>query len=198
MQAVNLVATEARLREQGFEPRRPGAASAPFPIDPDRCTSALGAWLAREISTTRFDDDASRCCLVLPSTEAGLHLAEMGERLSRLKDIGPAAFSGLLAELARWIRDQRKRLDIYGDAMFRLRTVDYRWPVYGSSAAEGADTPEQYFDFCARAIRKTGGVVIWAGLRQSRPPESLLRTMANGRGLDLLRRFEAQTINPKE
>jgi len=82
---------------------------------------------------------------------------------------------------------------MYGTESFRYRVIDYRWTVFGSSAADAAYTPEQYFDLCARQIRKTGGVILTAGLSGARLPDSLAETMASdaGGGLALMKRYNA-------
>jgi hypothetical protein len=90
---VNLVSTPEKIREyhpDARDPRgsyAPGIMSADFPIDPTGCSTKLGAWLASHVSTTRFDDDASRCQILLPVTEEGLEVRELGQQLSAHKEV---------------------------------------------------------------------------------------------------------------
>lgn len=192
---VDLVATSETV--QRYFPdaaNRTGVLSAPFPIVPETCRTQLGRWLAEHIHTTRFDDDASRCSILLPHTHFGLSVRDLGERISRdyraadSLDDADRAFDAL----ERWVSEQRKILKAYGPTQLQYCIEQYRWPVFGSAAAEGANTPEAYFDLCASAIRATGGVILRAGLSNAEPPASLVRTMAakHGGGDTLLRRYQ--------
>ncbi len=192
---VDLVATSETVQRYFPEAaNRTGILSAPFPIDASACRTALGRWLAETIHSTRFDDDASRCAILLPHTHFGLSVRDLGERISReykaadSLDDADRAFDAL----DRWISEQRKILKAYGPTQLQYCIEQYRWPVFGSTAAEGADTPEAYFDRCASAIRATGGVILRAGLSNAEPPASLVRTMAakNGGGDTLLRLYQ--------
>lgn len=197
---VNLVATPEFIRQfhpEARDPRpnaKPGIMSAPFPIVPETCRTALGRWLAENIITTRFDDDASSCAVLLPATEMGLHVRECGERLMRAQALPNAAEAEeLFQRLEAWIAQQRKVIAGCGRLAFQYRVIQFQWPVCGSAAADGAKTPEDYFDVCARLIRTTGGVIVRAGLEGAALPEGLARTMASkaGGGDALLRRYQA-------
>lgn len=201
MASTNLVATHEKLRAffpDAREPlwdKAPGIMSADFPITPELCTTALGRWLAATIYTTRFDDDASRCTIILPSTEQGLRLRDTGQRLIAQQGVrSRAAADRVLADLERWIAAERANLDAYGTSLFQFRAMQFQWPVFGSAAAASAHTPEQYFDFCAGQIRATGGVILGASLFDTPLPDDLARTMApkSGGGDSLLRQYAAQ------
>ena len=193
---VNLVATadaiehhfSATLKGQPFS----GIMSADFPINPGGCETKLGAWLAANIYTTRFDDDASICRILLPSTEMGLTFKAFGESLAKktefqsLEDVDNA-----FQRMQSWIDEKRKVLKVYGAAGNSYRTIVYPWPVFGSRAANHLLTTEGYFDFCAAQMRATGGVILSAGLSRAPLPASLARTMASkaGGGDALIERY---------
>jgi hypothetical protein len=173
--------------------------SAAFPIDPAACRTALGRWLAETIKTTRFDDDASRCVIVTPYTEEGLQakdfLSKLLARSSTVALRSSEDMQRLHRELQEWMEERGRYLAAYGDDLFRYRVMDFAWPVFGSRAAGGAGSPEDYFDACAKAIRETNGVIRWAGLSRATLPESLARTMANNGGLALLKAFESSMVS---
>jgi len=200
MRTVNLVATEEAIARYFPDARAsshlavPGIMSAEFPIFPETCRTQLGRWLAGAITTTRFDDDASMCRLVLPATEIGLHIHDLGERLRRSQEVRTQADAErIFVEIEGWIESQRKKIKVYGRHAFTYRSVLFQWPVFGSAAAEEARTPEAYFDLCAGRIRATGGIIVEAGLGRDVLPESLLRTTAPKRGGGdlLLKRYRA-------
>jgi hypothetical protein len=195
---INLVSTLDAIKrhfpERYREPSpgsKPGVMSADFPLEPSACTTKLGCWLAEHISTTRFDDDGSWCPILMPATEMGLTIRELGEKLLRHQEADITATEVMLATMEEWIEHQRKIIAGYGDAVFRHRVIRYDWPVFGSVRVGDAKTPEAYFDACARLIRSTGGVILAAGLSREVPPDSLVDTMAqsSGGGLALLRRY---------
>lgn len=199
---VSLVATLPTIQRYfpGGVDSKTGVMSAPFPIHPESCRTALGRWLAETILTTRFDDDASLCCILLPVTEQGLHFRELGAQLMREQEIRSVEEAERrFADIEAWIKKQRNVAKVYGEATCRYRTFQYQWPVFGSVAGGGAETPEAYFDFCAGEIRSTGGVILRAGLSNASVPESLLRTMApkSGGGDALLRRYTAKLERDK-
>lgn len=201
MRTVNLVATEAMIQHYFPDARtsracaKPGIMSADFPIAPENCRTELGRWLATVISTTRFDDDASHCYIVHPSTEQGLHLRDLGERLQRrqvIRNIEEAEH--IFKEIEIWVEKQRRLAEVYGSHLYQYRTYLYQWPVFGSLAAGESSTTEAFFDRCGALIRATGGVILRAGLSNARLPASLARTMApkSGGGESLLQRYAAQ------
>lgn len=172
----------------------PGIVSAAFPVDPTKCKSALGRWLAEHILTTRFDDDASLVKIVIPATEEGLHIKELAKKLAQQQRVESAAEAeAVYAGLEKWINERRKLLMVYGSALFEYRVIAFNWPVFGSRAAGGALTPEAYFDECAKMMRTTGGVILKTGFGEV-PPDSLLNSMASdvGGGLALLAKHRGQ------
>lgn len=194
---VDLVATRDTILKyfpDTSEPRsgtNPGIMSAAFPITPELCETELGRWLSNRIFTTRFDDDASSCKLLLPVTEFGLNLRVLGTHLMRKQELSTEEAEPLFREIEAWISKQRKTLELYGRTQSAYRTIKFEWPVFGSAKARGAVSPEAYFDECAKQIRMTGGIVLQAGSGHEPPPDSLLRTMAkdSGGGLALLERY---------
>lgn len=182
MKTINLVVTEAVARAHSpaavkGKPRpTSGIISINLPIDPSRCQTTLGAWLADRIQTTRFDDDLSRLTLAWPKTELRLSADEMirtleGNPLRCYQDL-----EGFEQTVTAWLAERRKLLAAYGDILFARPFVPFAWPVFGSAAAAGAESPEAYFDYCARKIRVLQPTQIraWDG---SEPPESLMRTI---------------------
>jgi hypothetical protein len=169
-----------------------GIMSAPFPIDPSACTTALGRWLAEHICTTRSDDDGSWCSILLPATEMGLTFRELGEQLLQRQQADFAETERVLTMIENWTKRQRQIIAGYGAAPFSYRVIHFLWPVFGSLRVRDATTPEGYFDACARQIRSLGGVVLAAGLSRKGPPNSLVDTMArrSGGGIALLRRYK--------
>ena len=207
MRTVNLVATEATIQRffhgspKANPASKPGIMSADFPVVPETCKTALGRWLADVIVTTRFDDDASNCSILLPATEQGLHFREFGEHLQRKREIRSIEEAErALREVEAWVQKQRNLAKVYGETTCRYRVIQFSWPVFGSAAAHGADTPEGYFDLCAGQIRSTGGVILKAGLGSDQPPESIVRTMASksGGGDALLKRYHSRVAKEPE
>ena len=196
---VNLVATRDAILKyfpDAREPHpaaKPGIMSADFPLVPELCETALGRWLAERIHTTRFEDDAAACKILLPATELGLHVREMGQQMLRHSELNAETAEALFGRVTAWIERQRRTLKMYGSVQSAYRTIQFEWPVFGSAKAKGAATPEAYFDECAKQIRMTGGIVLRAGFKTELPPDSLLQTMARdaGGGLALLERYRA-------
>lgn len=207
MRIVNLVATPEAIRRYHPDARDPGSRCAPgimsadFPVDPARCKTSLGTWLATHIATTRFDDDASAVVLLLPQTEAGVRLLELQRHLPGADVTQEATFLRVIARLRTALDEIERLRAMYGDALFERRVQRYAWPVFGSRAGgvhDGVDTPEAFFDWCARSIRRTGGVILSAGLGRVRPPNSLIATMSEGRGLELLHQYENEKFLCRE
>ena len=214
MRTVNLVATPEMIRRyfpDARDPRpgfTPGIMSADFPIDPAGCNTKLGAWLAERIFTTRRDDDVSLVRMVMPVTDAGAMLTNLGKAIAGMPHQGTRIrFPGYQlteqSDLNRAIESIRKHLtDIelqvksYGQLEFNLRTEHYQWPVFGSKVGgiinDGVDTPERFFDYCAREILQLDGVIIEAGFDNVRPDDDLLRTMHHGSGLELVAIYDRQ------
>ena len=198
---VTLVATIERVRQDfpsiKYTPRknsRSGIVLVAYPINPGNCKTALGRWLAERILTTHFNDDASECIVLLPATEIGLHFKDCGEHLARHREIRTAADAErLFTSLQDWIAKKKKIVALGGAHSFHYRTIEFQWPVYGSTVAGNAETPEAYFDVAARQIRQTGGVILRAGLLRERLPDSIASTMVQNAcdGVELLRRHEA-------
>jgi hypothetical protein len=190
---VELVATkEVVLR---YHPNRAVASSvlsAPFPIEPGKCETALGEWLATHIVTTRFDDDASACQIVLPHSQASLYLRTMANDLrNHTPAATPKEQERAAAALAEQAKDLLSLLRAYpARALLRLQSVIYRWPVFGRRGTASM-TPEQYFDHCAIDIQSSGGVVEYAGLWRKPLPQELVQSTAGGRGAELIGRRHA-------
>lgn len=163
----------ATLRPDHNHPRfKPGIATIDLAVDPQKCETKFGRWLAERISTTRRDDDASILRLTLPRTEADISLAAFCERLKAHSIRDASDHEAVMQQVERWIGEQRKVRAAYGDMLFSPRTIHFEWPVLGSRAAEGIDRPEAYFDLCGRQIRwnKPTKVLDWQG---NEPPASL-------------------------
>lgn len=199
---VNLVATKERLladfpADAERINARPGVMSADYRVDTERCTK-LGGWLAEHIGTTRFDDDASQLTLMVPATEFGLVVGELGQSLARDTKISNLqSAERVFGRLEAWIHQQRGVLDMYGDSLFSRRVFEFQWPVFGSRKAGDAETPETYFDACARQIRQMGAVIVRAGLSGERPPLSLQRTITNAAEW-LLEEYDGNRRSPAE
>lgn len=198
---VTLVATPETINRyhpgamQPTEPGiNPGPVSAIFPIDFAECKTALGRWLAEHVQTTKFDDHGNIVKLVIPMTEEGLHIKELAKKLAQQQRVESAAEAeAVYAGLEKWAYERRNVLAAYGSALFAYRVIEFSWPVFGSRAASGAETPEAYFDLCAKMMRTTGGVILKTGFGEV-PPDSLLNSMASdvGGGLALLAKHRGQ------
>lgn len=203
MNSVQLVCTPEIASRYYPEARAPYTRSilAPhFPITPENCATKLGRMLAEHISTTLRDDDASRCTLIMPVTEIGVHFTEMGKKLMTEKlIINETSAEGFFQLMEQFIADRRGEIAMYGDHVFHLRTMQFEWPVFGSKAAADAETPEAFFDLCGRQIRQLGGMILRLGLTATADdlPEGIMRTLSNGRGLDLLHRHRKHMIGVK-
>lgn len=198
---VNLVATPPVVdlyftqAEQGNHAGKNSIISANFPINPAECATVLGRWLAEHIFTTRFDDDASRCRLLLPITAQGEAIRQFADNLSRNREVRSVeATERILKGIEDWMVRQRKIIHAYGETVCDYSVIQFQWPVFGSAAAGKlkSNTPEAYFDACGGMIRGSGGVILGAGLGGAIPPDSLTRTMATkaGGGDNLLRRYK--------
>lgn len=174
----NFVATEELLQKQSPGSRRPhpsmkpGVMSANFQVNPAECKTAFGRWLAERISTTRRDDDMSILNLTTRQTEIDIAVADMAKRVTSNSIKNQADFDRLLAQLGSWISEKQAVATAYGDHLFQHRTVEFEWPVLGSRAAEGVESPEAYFDLCAariRAMKPSKVAVRWTG---EEPPKS--------------------------
>lgn len=164
-----------------------GPNSLNYEVEPERCTTQLGAWLATHIDSTRFEDGGSRCSVVLPCTEEGLRVLDLANKLPAYKQIqSPSEAEELYTMLEGWIEERRGKLEMYGDDLFGFRVIEFEWPVFGSKAADQVKTPEAYFDCCAKQIRDLGGVILKAGVNSTELPESIAQTMADGKGMQLL------------
>lgn len=181
---VNLVATSETIKRYFPDAQsKSGVMSASFPISPGNCRTALSRWLAENVLSTRFDDDASACSIVHPATEQGLHVRDLGKRLMECSQVRSAdEAERIFADIEAWVSRQRHLIQVYGKHPFQLRVTRFQWPVFGAAAAEGAQTPEAFFDVCAGQIRATGGAIVSVGMSGVRPPQSLLRTMASKAG----------------
>ena len=175
-----------------------------FEVDSSKCVSKLGAWLAEHVLTTRRDDDASLVSIVLPVTNAGALITNLGKAISKESYSGGGrnypSFPGYLltdkSDLERAIKNIRAELDfieqqsrLFENAEFTVKTSFYQWPVFGSAAAgwsEGVNTPEKFFDYCAKDMFASGYVVRWAGLLRNVLPDSISSKMFKGRGTELL------------
>ena len=188
-ETVELTATRKAVRR--YFPERQVTSTvlrAKFPIDPKNCASELGQWLATHVRTTRFDDDASECWVILPYTEAGLFFKEWGDALLRRTSARTQAeVEKTLNDLSGVIEHLRRVMKCFPiQTLLCQRKFSYCWPVFGHLATAGM-TPEAYFDYCAQDILSTGGVIEYAGLFRTPLPENLARTMAQGAGLGLLK-----------
>ena len=178
MRTVSLVATPDAIRKYFPDARDPrplakqGIMSADFPLNPSACRSKFGRWLAERVATTRFDDDLSVLSVHLPHTEEDIHVRNYAARLSVSAVRTEGDVKALHAQMLAWIEERRKVIAAYGDSCFRHRTVPFQWPVYGSAACREAETPEQYFDLCARMIRQMNPSLVRLFSSGETPPES--------------------------
>ena len=194
---VELVATEERLRRDFgdaiVDRNNPNGQikAARYRVDLEACETKLGRWLAENIETTLFHDDGSRLTLGFGATGAGQALRDLGGRLQRASEVGSrACLDAELAYVENQIDELRRMADAHSETLFAPSTAQYQWPVFGSHCASSAETPAQFFDTCARDIRRMGAVILAAGLKGARPPDSLQATLANNGGLYLVERFD--------
>lgn len=165
-----------------------------YSINPLNCQTKLGRWLADVIDSTLFDDDSSKCSIILPFTEEGIQIRDFARQLTKYQSMRNLAdLRSLHAKIDAWL-SQRQEATRADKTLFRHRVINFKWPVFGSHAAENARTPEQYFDVCADQIMRTGGVIRHAGNHQIEPPAELIKLMANdiGGGMALMSLFNKQ------
>lgn len=189
---VNLVSTPEQIYRSFPECGKSfsGIVSADYPVNVSKIQSKLGQFLARHISTTRFDDDAHMVLLITNRTEWDLHMSELARRIENFRGLSPYECIGLIEEHLSRLAGTIK---MYGKEQFSaLRSYYYQWPVYGSANAGNVVTVEQFFDHCANQIRRADAVVAWAGLDKTPLPESIARTMAGNHGLELLDKWRKQ------
>lgn len=167
-----------------------------YEVDPSSCQTELGRWLASHVASTLHDDDGSDVRIILPITDAGAYLSEVGDMLKdRPLVLSTDDLMRSIDGAVRRLEKIREMAKMHGDSIVGLRVVRYQWPVYGSRAGgwhDGVRTPSAFFDHCAKKIRESGGVILWAGLERARLPDSLAQTMAGGRGLELLDIYRRQ------
>lgn len=179
MRSCNLVATEDAIRS--FFPGqpwartegKPGLPSAQFPVEPRRCSSKFGQWLAQEITSTRFDDVQSRLIVVLPRTRFDAKVRELADVLQQTSVSTPGQAESLFEKLRLWAAEQRTAALTVGAGMFEPYEADFQWPVFRSAMVKDARTPEEYFDHCASKIRsmRTSRVFVWHS--RVEPPQSI-------------------------
>jgi hypothetical protein len=194
MRQIELVATLDAIKKlspalaEGLAAEQ-GPYSANFPCMPADCQTALGTWLANNVTSTRFGNPNSECILILPQTVMGLSVRSVGDRLTRTRGVYDLVEAeALFQSLESWISEERAALSTSTHNRFTYIQKAFQWPVYGSTAQQSADTPERYFDHCAKLIRATGGVILRLG--ELTPPRYLLMSLAehSGGGEALLRR----------
>ncbi|MBU2734274.1 hypothetical protein HAQ00_00710 [Acidithiobacillus caldus ATCC 51756] len=182
MKKVELVANKSAI-EQYFDQwhfsasawHKEGILSADFPVDPGKCSSKLGQWLAENVATTRRDDDGSRVRLLMPVTEAGARLSHTA-RHHALSITDQNDLQRRIATIRYELDMLERTVAMYGSSLFDYRVESFEWPVFGSRDGgwhDGVQTVEEFFDFCARRIRKMGSVVLYAGLDRAAPPDTL-------------------------
>lgn len=194
---VTLVATPAAI-DRYFPGSdlaiKPGIVSAPFPIDPASCKTALGRLLAENIPTTRFDDDLSRVRILSPQTSESRRIKELAKRLAESQRVeSREAADKVYAGLTKFAADRMAALknDWSG---FNFSVINFNWPVFWSRVASNARTPEAYFDECGKMMSATGGVVLSVGTGGVQIPDALAHGMAveAGGGVALLERYRRQ------
>jgi len=175
-----------------------------FRVDPSECKTQLGAWLSQHVLSTERSDDASLVSMVMPVTNAGAMVANLGRAMTgqavpqngRRQPHFPGYMITDFKDLERVLERIREELVhieqqvfLYGKAELQLKTKNFEWPVFGSAAGgwdRGVQTPEAYFDYCAREITQLGAVIKWAGLDRTELPYGLAKSLRKGRGLEFL------------
>lgn len=136
-----------------WNPATDGPLSAKFAVDPSACKTKLGAWLAEHAVTTRFSDPFSLLSIEVARSdedaETTRFLASVHQPCS-LRSV--ADFERLQAEISAWLARRAAVVKMYGEVPFKTQSLTFKWPVFGSAVAMGADTPEEYFDLCAKII----------------------------------------------
>lgn len=198
---IDLVATH----EIAFDPRRIGVRtiinsvpSIRLPVTPAICATPLGRFLAETIGSTRRNNPASAVRILNPETHAGKMLAaairEWNDRLEHPASRNLRSADALEAVIASITRRVFQVGTIAtsdpGGAPFKTSIGEFEWPVLGSRAAGEIEIPEMFFDFCARKIIDSGGIVVSAGAHGVRPEDDVIKPMARGYGLAILRQHE--------
>jgi hypothetical protein len=181
--------------------------TADFTIDPQKCKTKLGQWLAENISSTVRDDDGARLALVMPFTNSGLMLSNLGKAMAgqtymknhRVFPPLPGSMISSQAEFDDAIRVIRASLTAIETQVatngplveFTPVKYSYKWPVFGSKVGgwPNVRTAESFFDFCADDLAES--VVLSAGSTKAEPPLELIKPMCKGRGLYLLDMYKS-------
>ncbi len=149
-----------------------GPVSANFQIEPARCQTKLGRWLAETVSTTRFDDDHHRLSLTVSSREEEIETKAAFERFTRFRISNLADFERLQTTVHGWLSERKGIVNAFGNRCFSARSFDFLWPVFGSAPVKCAQAPEEYFDMCAGLIRSHNPVRVVHIATMKEPPTS--------------------------
>jgi len=188
MSLVTLVANEKAIRNY-FPLSDKVIASADFPIDPKHCTTKLGCWLAEKIQTTKFDDDASICQICLPQTTMDFRIASICQSMQQGNIHNLEQLNQRIDLFQRRISEAYEFVKAFGKCEFAYCVQEFKWPIFSGDIH---NSPEDYFDKCAKQIRETNGIIISCGFDNEMPPESITRTMNGGNGLMLLENYLKQ------
>lgn len=175
MKTVNLVASISTINRwfpDHTHQFTSAICSADFPITPEKCQTKFGRWLAERICTTRFDDDLSTLVLVNSKTDADMVVHNMAENLKLQTFRTKSDMDRLLTRLRDWCEKQEKFDAVYGDSLYKHSSTTFHWPVFGSSAASNAQSPEEYFDKCAGLIRSMKPKRVYVFHSNEEVPES--------------------------
>jgi hypothetical protein len=124
-------------------------------VDPSKCSTRLGRWFAERITSTLLEDNPPSTLLETGFTEADKNAEALIEKIEEYQEHSirdAVAADRFLDEISGFVVAQRKQRALQGAEYFRPYSKSYNWPVFGSRAAWGATTPEEYFDLCANAI----------------------------------------------
>ena len=150
-----------------------GIMSATFSFSPSECKSKFGAWLARNIRTTRRDDDLSVLNIELNTTHMEMWVQDLAKSMNSVRMKSDADFERELAKIEGQLQNLRSIKEMHGPDVFKYRTIAFEWPVLGSRAAEHIKDPAAYFDLCARRIRQMRPRRVWVMATKAQPPASL-------------------------
>ena len=168
-----------------------GVVSCPYTLSISEKQDPFAAWLLEHVSTTRRSEEASRIMITLPENDAQYRIRQLARIAERLAFTSSDEALKVLEAGAATLRAEWALSSEYWPET-NLITVQYLWPVYGSSTTSSCKTPEEYWLHCASQIRATDGVPVRVGSEGAVLPESLIRTFANGSGLELHERYHRE------
>lgn len=150
-----LVCTPAKAKEY-ITIRNAHLQAVNVEVNPEKCKTKSGAWLASNVTTTFRDDDMSILKIThrFNPIDSGLYKIAsdlIGHINANAGKSSIVDFETVSQSVSKAIVQTRKKLKMSGSLADKNRVTFFEWPVFGSKGTN-AETPEQFFDECAREI----------------------------------------------